>query len=402
MPRGTTRSTTRGPRPIKADAKPAQERGVTVAEQQQKRMTELTGLVAARQAQLAALLGTDEAGVDRFVTVALQTVQANPSLLECSALSLLGAIRDAATYGLEPAGMLGDAAIVPYRDPNGGPKIASLQIEYRGLRKLALRGGGLAAVDADIVYERDRFEIISGDRPAILHVPSLEVDRGSIVGAYAWARFTNGELVHLWMPIAEVLKRRDVSRDYLRAERDGKFDSIWHRWPEGQIKKTPLRRLILEKLPMSPLEREAIAADTLADVSGPSPAAAALGRLAPAGSEARNRLLDRMGLTPKPAELEPGPQAGSTPPAGSEDQGDGPRSVGPAEGGEKLPEYESTAEKLAVDQGPPLELCGAPSPYQGESGEEATCRKLKGHQESGEPGAKMHKGPNGETWADPE
>jgi recombination protein RecT len=358
-----------------SEASPA---GVTVAEAERSRMVQLTGLVAERQAQLAALLGTDEAGVDRFVTVALQTVQGNPKLLKCSALSLLGAIRDAATYGLEPAGILGDAAIVPYRNPDG-TYTASLQIEYRGLRKLALRDGRVAAIDADLVYTRDTFRIISGDRPAILHEPSLEADRGEYLGAYAWARFANGELVYLWLPLAEILKRRDASRAWRDAERDGSNDSIWHLWFPEQAKKTALRRFVLEKLPMSPLEREALAVDTLADTN-PVQAAQALARVMPAGSEARARLLERMHLNEPAAQLEPGDTTG------------GPES-GTADGPPDTPEAQGVQDAPQPAEGA---LCGAPNPWRAEGSPDA-CSKPLGHVAAGDP---MHRGAEGETWQD--
>lgn len=364
----------------------------TEAEEQKRAMTVIARDVAARSDQLAALLA-GSIDVDRFITVALQAVQSQPSLLKCTPLSILGAIRDAATYGVEPAGMLGDAAIVPYKG------IATLRLEYRGLRKLALRDKTVAAVDSDVVYEGDDFFIASGSESRVHHVPDLKRDeKASVIGAYAWARLANGELLALWMPLAEILQRRDASPDFRRAEREKTYDSIWHKWPKEQMKKTPLRRLIVEKLPMTPIAREAIAKDTeieTKEISVIRPSSA---------GDARARVLSRMGLGDGSAanQLAAGDEKGA--PETETGQGD-TKATPAASSGEKAdpaaPGASTEPKPAAEGEQTTLEgeivLCHAPSPYPNDKGN--GCLKPKGHAESDESGAKMHKGANGETWA---
>lgn len=370
-------------------------------------MRQLIQLVADRRDQLEALLA-GSIDYDRFITVSLQAVQSKPELLACSRLSLLSAIRDAATYGVEPVGMLGDAAIIPRRGE------AKLELEYRGLRKLALRDGTVAAIDADVVYQKDEFRIESGTQPTIIHRPEPFEDRGSLRGAYAWARFTNGELVVLPMSMAELMQRRQESQSWKYAEAEGKNDSVWHKWPVEMMKKTVLRRLILEKLPMSARTREAIAADTLADVASPQSAASVLVSRAPAG-EARQRLLARMGMTSDaPAQIgagaKPADQPASQPDSGrpatqtgevdadsvATDSGrpGASTAVEPSE-----PPSEPPKDAPAAAAAQPTALCGAPSPYVDTSGPTPkavpTCRKLAGHVEAGD---RMHRASSSETW----
>jgi len=342
--------------------------------------------VAARADQLTALLA-GQMDTDRFITVALQAVQSQPSLLRCTPLSILGAIRDAATYGVEPAGMLGDAAIVPYKG------VATLRLEYRGLRKLALRDGTVAAIDSDLVYDTDDFEIRSGSEPRVHHVPDLKRDeKSTVIGGYAWARLANGELLTLWMPLAEILQRRDASPDYRRAEREN-HDSIWHKWPKEQMKKTVLRRFIVEKLPMTPVAREAIAKDTELDtgrveISSIRPSSA---------GDARARVLSRMGLGDGKAKALPDgqkPAQDAEKPEKAADDAAGEGNGDPGPSGDSSEQKERPAPDVVDGE---IVACGAQSPYDG-----GPCLKAKAHEAVDEPGAQMHKGASGETWKDPE
>lgn len=379
--------------PSRSTATPAQTSAVvpiTREEDQRRRMVALVEAVEAKRDQLESLLA-GQLDVDRFITVALQAVQSKPELLQCTRLSLFSAIRDAATYGLELAGMLGDASITAYKD------VATLSIEYRGLRKLALRDGTVLAIDSDVWYDEDFFDFRSGTEPSIVHKPAVpRSDKAQIVGAYAWARFANGELVVLVMSAAEVLKRRDESRAWRTAEKYGSNDSIWHKWPVEQFKKTALRRLCLEKLPLTPVAREALTTDTLADSQSATVGDVAA-RLAPAG-DARQRLLGRMGLEP-PATEEPAADSGPTQDAAQQagqqageataDSGDESTT---ALRGSGEPTYAQKVDEL-------VELCGAVSPYVKEGEDQSTCKKPKGHELAvDEPGSQMHRSSLSESW----
>ena len=70
---------------------------------------------------------------DKMVRVALGAVRTTPQLLKCDQMSLLGAIMESATLGLEPNGVLGDAYLVPYK------KVCQFIPGYKGLVKLAIQ-----------------------------------------------------------------------------------------------------------------------------------------------------------------------------------------------------------------------------------------------------------------------
>lgn len=233
----------------------AQTSAVTVAEDgPSARALKITKLVDERRDQLMSMLQADVETFERFRAIALDAIIRDPNLLNADGLSLLQSIRHAAIMGLEPSGIMGEGAIVVY------DRIAQFQPMYRGYTKLAYNSGEVAVVGADVVYESDDFEMRSGSNPEIHHVLATR-DRGSAIGAYAFARLKNGELLPIWMDLAEIYKRRAVSKSWQRSAES----SIWGKWPIEQMKKTPLRRLLIERVPLSYRARRALALDAAID-----------------------------------------------------------------------------------------------------------------------------------------
>jgi recombination protein RecT len=234
-----------------------------------ERSDKLVVALEQRRDQIIAFLGSDPEYAQRFMSVALDAIVRDPNLLSADLASLVNSVRHAAIMGLEPTGIMGEGAIVVYRDSDqGGKKIAQFQPMYRGLAKLARNSGQVAALGVDVVHEKDRFEYRSGSAPEIVHEPFIEGDPGSMIGAYAYARLASGELVPLYMRTAEIFKRRQVSKSWQASgER-----SVWGSWPEEMAKKTVLRRLMTEKLPASPRAVLALALDAENDSADGDPA----------------------------------------------------------------------------------------------------------------------------------
>ena len=188
----------------------------------------------ARQEQFAALLGSPQA-VARFRTVALHAVSSRPDLLECTPLSLIESIREAATLDLEPTGVLGEAWLVPYK------RHAKLRIGWQGHLKLIRRSGLVGGVDCQVVYENDDFGVAYEQTPPFWHRPILSGDRGSFRGAYAWAKLLTGEYIFEWLPMADVAPIRKIAA----------ADSLmWNEFPGEGMRKSAVRRLA-KRLPKS-------------------------------------------------------------------------------------------------------------------------------------------------------
>jgi len=107
---------------------------------------------------------------ERLVRIALTTIRQNPKLAECSPMSFLGALFQAAQLGLEP-NVEGQAYINPYLnnkkiiDENGKTKWikvleAQFQIGYKGYIELFYRHEAAEHIDMHAVHEHDRFEYL--------------------------------------------------------------------------------------------------------------------------------------------------------------------------------------------------------------------------------------------------
>lgn len=273
-------------------------KALTVTEVRKANAEKIVALVEDRRDQLQKLLvGQD---VERFMTVALQAVMANPDLLDSDPISTLSAIREAATYGLEPVGPLGDGALIPYRDK--GKTFTQFQPMYRGLMKLARRSGEVATIDGKVVYENDEYERQFGTDPFIRHVPTpLGKERGKYVGVYAYAKLRSGELVVVELTLADIDRARKSSRT----------DKVWTAHPGPMMLKTAIKAL-MKLLPLEPTAQEAVAYDDqvelrqVAHVSKPS--------------EARQGLLGRLGVASSGDEVAEAPEAVPEPQAGDTDE----------------------------------------------------------------------------------
>ena len=141
----------------------------------------MRALVASMKPQIEKALPTVLTG-ERFTRMVLTAMNTNPELQECTPVSFLGAMMQAAQLGLEPNTPLGQAYLVPYR--NKGRLEAQFQIGYKGLIDLAYRSGEITDIAAHEVHENDIFEYELGLTPKLRHIPAL-TNRGKVILYYA-------------------------------------------------------------------------------------------------------------------------------------------------------------------------------------------------------------------------
>ncbi|PFY95284.1 recombination protein RecT [Bacillus wiedmannii] len=184
--------------------------------------------------------------MDRMSRIALTTIRTNPTLLECTVPSLMGAVMQAVQLGLEP-GLLGHCYLIPF-NKNAGTKqnpqwVKEVQfiIGYKGMIDLARRSGHIQSIYAHAVYENDEFEYELGLQPTLKHKPSFG-ERGAFIGAYAVAHFKDGGYQMEFMPKSEVEKRRTRAKS--------KSYSPWDTDYEEMAKKTVVRAMF-KYLPIS-------------------------------------------------------------------------------------------------------------------------------------------------------
>lgn len=184
---------------------------------------------------------------EALVRFALQDMQMNAKLREATPESIYLALLACAVSGLEPGSLKQEAFLVPFARNIGTPNSprwiqeAKFMAGWRGLRKQAVRSGGVKMVHTGVVYEHDTFDYDLGTSAHLTHKPGHR-NRGELLGAYAWARLTNGE------PQIEWVTAEDLEKIQKFAESKNKSPA-WQQWGDEMRRKSALRRLA-KYLPM--------------------------------------------------------------------------------------------------------------------------------------------------------
>ncbi len=174
---------------------------------------------------------------ERMIQVATQLISRNPNIQKCTTPSIIGAIFQSATLGLDLTPALGQAAIVPFYNGKTKQTEAQFQIMYRGLIQLARRSGEIKSLSAHVVYENDKFEYELGLEPKLVHVPTLEENRGELKYTYAVWQFKDGG--HYF----DVMNRKEVYevRERSAAVKGGR-QTPWDTDEAEMWKKTVVKR----------------------------------------------------------------------------------------------------------------------------------------------------------------
>lgn len=173
---------------------------------------------------------------ERFTRMALSALNTTPKLKECTSMSFLAALMNAAQLGLEPNTPLGQAYLIPYN--NKGNTECQFQIGYRGLIDLGYRNPQMQIISAQEVYENDYFEYELGLNPRLVHRPAIQ-DRGEVKLFYGLFKLVNGGFGF------EVMSKDDMdayAREYSKA-----FDSSFSPWKSnyiGMAKKTVIKKAL--------------------------------------------------------------------------------------------------------------------------------------------------------------
>ena len=145
---------------------------------------------------------------ERLCRIGLNAVSRNPKLMECSPETIVGAVVNCASLGLEP-NLLGHAYIVPFYNSSSKKMEAQMQIGYKGALDLIRRTGQVSTISAHEVYEGDKFEYAYGLEEKLIHVPSGEDDENKITHFYACYKLKDGGSGFVVMTRAQMDKHRD-------------------------------------------------------------------------------------------------------------------------------------------------------------------------------------------------
>lgn len=287
-----------------------------------KKIGDLRALLDEKEEELNAVLD-DPIATRRLIMVALAAAQRTPKLLECTRSSILLALIEAGAVNLEPSGILGQAALVPFKNKNTGKLEAVFMPMYQGLIEVALRSEKVAKIEAHVVFngwdgkdetvpeeqQGDVYHYEKGDKPYLYHKPNTKhpgyLDPDCITDAYAIAWLSNGQIIREPMDIKEIEK--------IKASSMAGDQGPWNKdqWFEMMCRKTPVKR-IYKYCPKTPEMRALIAKDDSLEAGAPIPLALIDPEMASqrAADQTRQRL-DELGSRIKPGET---PETGSEPP----------------------------------------------------------------------------------------
>lgn len=195
---------------------------------------------------------------DRYIRLAMVAIGKNDRLQQSTHESILSSVIQLATWGLEPSGATGEAYLVPYRKK--GIMECQPQVGYKGYITLAKRSGHIRSIWPNLVYQHDEFRMNLGDDEPPYHNAAWDEDeRGSCIGGYAVARFTDGGIYKIRMSLKEINRIRDKSPGYSYTK-SGPWKDNW----EEMAKKTLIRRCS-KGVPLSPELAEVFAAEDAQD-----------------------------------------------------------------------------------------------------------------------------------------
>ncbi len=194
-----------------------------------------------KKASLAAILPRGMT-IDRFMKVVMMAIMKTPQLAKADFRSMLQAVAQCATYGLEPDGH--HAAIVPFRNGKLSDKAgvdvydAVFMPMVHGLIALAYRTKEFRSICAREVYQNDLFEYSYDFDNSFRHIPA-EGERGELRGVYAFYVLKDGGRDFIYMSVADYMA---WGKRY--AKSFSKQDSLWQTNPMAAGLKTVVRRVL--------------------------------------------------------------------------------------------------------------------------------------------------------------
>lgn len=175
----------------------------------------------------------------------------NPDLAKCDSESVILAVIQAGSLGLDLDPASGEAWLIPRWNKDARCLECQFQPGYQGLAKLAYQTGQIAYIQPREVRQGDDFDVMYDPELKLTHRPNYNGRRGDITHVYCVAKLHSGELVCEVMTTEEIEAVRERSR--------AKHGPWFTDWME-MAKKTVLKRLV-KRLPRSRQLVEAIEAD---------------------------------------------------------------------------------------------------------------------------------------------
>lgn len=229
-----------------------------VATTQQKKGT-LGEWLKERKDSFNQALPANTVNVDRFMQSAMLAITnpKMPNLRLCTKDSIFRALKEAASYGLELNGTLGQAYLIPYNENvqvNGKwekQMTAHFQMGFRGMIALARRSNTIKTIAAEWIHENDIVDIELGMNRHLSHKIDITKERGDIVACYCLVELVNGGVQFCVMTKQDIEKHRDK---FSKAYNPKDPENIWVKnFPEMGLK-----TVVIKTLKLCPISIEAL------------------------------------------------------------------------------------------------------------------------------------------------
>ena len=196
-------------------------------------------------------LPVNTVNIDRFIQSALLALSnpKMPELRNCSRESVFRCLKEAAAYGLELNGMLGQAYLIPYNEK--GVMTSHLQLGYKGLIALARRSNTIKTIAAEPIHENDIFEVELGMGRKLSHKIDIMKERGEVIGYYCLVELCNGGSQF------KVMSKKDVENHrnkFSKAYNPKDPNNIWNKNFDAMALKT----VVIQALKLCPISIEAM------------------------------------------------------------------------------------------------------------------------------------------------
>lgn len=139
----------------------------------------------------------------QFMSGVMMDVQRNPKLLTATPKSLINSYLVMASCGFKPSAVSGEAYVIVYKIK--GIPTAQFQLGYKGLVSL-LYQGKVTSLYADIVRDKDKFKMVSGEVVHEVDPRKSKAKRGEAIGAYVTYSVNNGPEKSKYMNGEDIMK----------------------------------------------------------------------------------------------------------------------------------------------------------------------------------------------------
>lgn len=183
----------------------------------------------------------------RFIASVVSSVQANPTLQECTNQSILSAALLGESLKLSPSPQLGQFYMVPFNNTKAGSKEAQFQLGYKGYIQLAIRSGYYKKLNVVAIKQGElvKYDPLNEDIEVNLIEDDTVREETPTIGYYAFFEYTNGFRKALyWSRKKMEAHAKKYSQGYSKDVRNNTQYTFWSKDFDGMAYKTMLRQLI--------------------------------------------------------------------------------------------------------------------------------------------------------------